>query len=115
MYKIKSNYVKSKIKGMKFNAKNREYIEALMFIERYITHRGFGWNTGYIWAGLKEAYPVEIEAIWTEIDPKGYKRYLKEIEEDEKREKKEDAEFVRKENAEAAQEKRVWKKYGGKL
>ena len=68
-YPIKSNYVKGKIKGLKFTRKNRDYIEALVRIDNLNQGHVFGLATGYMVNGLKEKYPKEWDMIGKELDP----------------------------------------------
>jgi len=109
----KSNFVKEKIKNSSW--KDRDYIEDLMFIEKSITEGIGGWAGNMKLHGLKSRYKKEYHKIFEELDPKGYKKYLKEKTKEEEQEKKEMKEFEKQEKEEEEEEKEDWVKAGGRV
>ncbi|MBU0615712.1 MAG: hypothetical protein KJ601_06470 [Nanoarchaeota archaeon] len=73
MMQMKSNYLKSLVEGKSYSA----HFGNLLFIEYYILGKKHGMGSAYRWHELKDKYPNEIKAIWTELDPKGYERFIK--------------------------------------
>ena len=48
MYKkIKSEFIRNKLKDLKWSEENREYIQDLTFIEKYALGEHWGLHTGY--------------------------------------------------------------------
>ena len=109
----KSEFVKKKIKETSW--KDRKYIEDLIRIERYALGEYGGWTTGYMIVQLKEKYPKEWKIIHQELNPKGYKKTLKEEKEERLKEKREEEKFEKEEAEEEKRDLKEWKKLGGKV
>ena len=111
----KSNYVKNKIKITKW--KDREYIESLLYFEKWVMGEVTG-KLGPGWGFMPKVYesncPEEFKAIYTELNLKGYKKYLKQKKEDKKDEIEENKEFKRQEKEDLKKQKFDWEKAGGK-
>ena len=114
MHKPKSKYVISRIKGKSFgNTRYREYIDDLIKIE-YLLVSGCP-NKSYAMglSVLKDRHPRAFIAIFKEIDPKGYKKWLQ-IEEKEKRQDRKEMErYEKMEEKEEQERKKIWIKLGG--
>lgn len=111
--KIKSKYVKNKIKNLKMTGKNERYIYDLMSIELLILGEYVSTGTGYIAMGMKEKYPKEWDIIGKELNPKHIT--LKQEREKEAKEDKKIAEENKKEEQKKKREsEKTWKLAGGK-
>jgi len=83
--KIKTRYVRSKLKGLDYNEENAEYIQDLMFLERVVSGERINYISGMSYEQKKRKYADEFRDIYTELDSEGYKQYL---ENEEQRERK---------------------------
>ena len=110
MYTARTSYVKDKISGRKFTARNREYIGGLVRLERFviggIPHQ-FAANMCF--SSLKSRYQKDYAAILREIDPTRYTKFLRE--QAQKAKQKVDSET--KLQDELAREKTEWVNAGG--
>ena len=115
MEKIRTQFVKNKLKGLKFTAKNSAYIDSLIYLERGVLGEIRGVNGNVVLHSFQTKYPKEYNAIEMELDPGAYKRRI----EKEKKEKREDKEWDMKAKKEEREylkdEKKWWVKNGGKL
>ncbi|MCK4429578.1 MAG: hypothetical protein KAU95_04325, partial [Candidatus Aenigmarchaeota archaeon] len=109
----KSKFVKKKIKETSW--KDREYIKDLIMIEQYVLVGNLGLTTGYIVGRLKSKYPKEWKIIHQELNPKEYKKTLKEEREERLKEKGEEEKFEKEEAKEERRDLKMWKKLGGKV
>lgn len=111
--KAKSKFVKSMIK--KTNWKNREYIDDLLFIEKWISGKATGMGAGYRWVQFTEnKYPKEIQEIGIELNPKNYKDFCKRQLLEKARMKKDEKKFLKKQKEKEHREREDWNKAGGK-
>lgn len=117
MKKIKTKYIKERIKNLSFrNIEDRKYIKDLLYIERLLSSHPRTWGfAGAMDLGFKkETYPEEYNAIHKELDPKGFEK----VEENEKGFNKEREELRKKlrkgENEELDAFEKEWIKAGGK-
>ena len=80
--KVKSEYVRGKIRGKSVSDEEyRYYIGALTDIERYVLDIPMcECGVKHFWH-LEEKYPEEFKAIFMELNPEDYKRYLRAKEE----------------------------------
>lgn len=113
--KIKSKFIKEQIRKSKW--KDREYIEDLLFLEEAVLYpnRKWGYGGSMHLYGLKQSYRKEYHAIFKELDPKGFKKYVASEKEEREKEKKIKREGKIAEKELLAEEKRDWLKAGGKL
>lgn len=109
--KIKSEFIKNKLKGLTLNEKNREYIDNLIKLERVICGENYGMATTYIRYMGNNRYPVEYEAIYKELRPEVFRR-IKEYEQKEKEKQKIEKQ---REKLEEKQARNSWLKAGGKI
>lgn len=65
--KIKSNYIKTRIKGRRFS--QREYIDDLTKLEHFILDGVRGFASGMYYSDLKYKYEKEWKAIHEELKP----------------------------------------------
>ena len=112
---IKSKFIKNKFKGLKWNEKNKEYIDNLVFIERYVLGKVKGWTTGYSIIRIKEKYQKDFEAIYKELKPKQFKRMKEQEKIIKRKEKKAMEEASQKRRDDAWKDIDVWAKMGGKF
>ncbi len=108
----KSKFVKEKIKKTKF--KDRHHIDNLLFLERSIYEEIHGWAGNVQLHCLKSEYEKEYYKIFEELNPKGFKKYIKGKEKKEEKEKKETEEFERGEREIKREEEEDWHKAGGR-
>lgn len=110
--KIRSDFVKGKLKGFRFNEKNKLYIEDLMRIEKLVSGKTLGLGTGHIRMHLKDKYPQEWEAIRADLAPE--KMSLDEERSKERaEEEKSDKELGEEERKEREESERTWKEMNG--
>jgi hypothetical protein len=113
--KILTNFVRNQVRGRQYN--DREYIDELMDIEMYCI-RGVGSSGDAMnLTRLRKKYPLEYQAIMTELDPEWkndvdesaaeWERWLKD---DEAIRAREDQERLQR----AQQDRRIWQELGGK-
>ncbi|MFH1376072.1 MAG: hypothetical protein ABIH25_00380 [Candidatus Woesearchaeota archaeon] len=114
MKKIKSKFVRNKIKGLKWNEKNADYIRDLMDIELFVFGKYMGIHAGYMQNDLERKYPKEWEAIFNELNP-GSIEFSKKLKEKEREEEREHRKILNEElKKEKIEFKRLWLKCGGK-
>lgn len=113
--KIRSEYLRKKIRGLKWTQQNREYIHDLLRIEQSVLGHNFGWMTGYLVLSLKEKYPKEFEAIYKELSPKDYAKEKMEEQRGRQKELKLEKKQKLKDKNEEEREKKLWVKMGGSL
>ena len=110
MYIARTSYVKDKMSGRKFTARNREYIGGLVRLERFVIDgipQQFSANLCFF--SLKSRYQEDYVAIVREIDPIRYTEHLRE----QAQEAKQKADFEAKLQKELAREKMEWVNAGG--
>lgn len=78
--KIKTRYVRNKLKELEYNEENKQYIQDLMFIERVISGERINYIAGMSYESKKKEYSSEFKEIFTELDPEGYRKYLEDEE-----------------------------------
>lgn len=111
--KIKSKFIKQKIKGRKWEASG--YIDDLIDIEKSALGKlNCGLGTGYRLKDLEEKYPKEWKIIHLEDDPNWYKKKLAYEKKEKGRKKLEHEKLRKKELKELKESKREWLKAGGK-
>ena len=77
---IKTSYVRNKLKGLEYNEENKQYIQDLMFLERVISGEKINYIAGMSYESKKKEYSLEFKEIYTELDSEGYKKYLEDLE-----------------------------------
>ena len=79
MYEIKSNFIKSKIKGKSFTNNNqREYISRLITLEKLVSRDiVLGYMEKRTLDELRERYPKEYFSLLKELKPSDYNFYKK--------------------------------------
>ena len=112
---IKSKFVKNKLKGLKYNKDNKDYIDTLMYLEKYVSGESGGWATSIKIHHLKGQYKTEYESIFSELKPEEFKAQKKKEERAEKRWKDEKVLDERRDKKEEEESKKSWKDMGGKL
>jgi len=112
--KIKSKYIKSKIKNLKRNIRNMAYIHDLMTIEQLILRKYIGITSGYVRKHMQEKYPKEWDTIGQELNP-WFVTIAQEKMKYTKENRKLEEELRKEEQKEAMESKRTWKKVGGKI
>lgn len=113
--KIKSNFIKERIKKTKW--RNRVYIEDLIFLEQIITKRikNLGWLGNMKLYGLKSRYKKEFGIIFKELDPKEWKKYQKKEKIEKNQEKISMIKILKKAEKEFQENKKDWIEAGGRL
>ncbi|MCC7570497.1 hypothetical protein KO465_04075 [Candidatus Micrarchaeota archaeon] len=74
---IESAYLKNKMKKMEFNKKNVETMGELGKLEYWIRNGVGGFGSAMHYNGMKSTYEKEYRELLKELDPKRYKRLLK--------------------------------------
>lgn len=88
MYKgIKSEFVRNKIKGAKWNSKG-QYIADLVALEQFVLKGPQSCNGAMCYESLKREYKQEFKKISNELDPKVWKEHIKRKREQKEYEKK---------------------------
>ena len=114
MYKeAKTKFVKEKLKGMKW--KDREYIEALLNIEKLAQGERFGLVTGYMINGYQEHLAKEWKAIHMELDSKAFLRQIQREKAEKRKETRDQKKFLADEKRELIAKRQDWVKMGGVL
>ena len=111
--KIKSNFVKQKLKETAFE--NRHYIDDLMFLEKSITEGVMGMGSNIKYFTSKSKYKEEYLAILKELKPELYKFEKARIKKDEKEQKMLEEEELEEEKEQERRERIAWQKMGGKI
>lgn len=106
--KIKSQYIKSRIKGLSWE--RHAYINHLIALERFIINCPKTFTGGIYFSGLKSKYHKDFIGILKELKPKAYLDYL----ENEKRLKLEQLKQTRQGRKEEKKLKSEWRKMGGR-
>lgn len=88
---------------------NQDYIEDLMFIERWLSGESHGMGSAYRAHSFEEKYKEEYVAIWKELNLKGYENYLKRMQEEKKEDEKIDKKNKEEEYRNAEESERTWK------
>src|SRR3989338_1394058 len=114
MQEPKSNYVKAKIKGMKFTAKNRKYVHILLDLERWALNGPSGWADAMRSHGVILEYEKDYLEILKELRPDKYKEYLKGKKELDEEDRKLDEWSKKEDMKELHSDKNLWKKFGGR-
>ncbi len=112
MLEPKSNYVKRKIKGLRFTGKNRAYVRKLMGLEILASSETI--LSATLMGGLEMDvhYKKDFIEILKEMSPKKYLEVMKDEEEEQERL----IILKREELKNALEEDRLmWKKFGGRL
>lgn len=107
--KIKSNYVKEKIKGLSYSKKNKKYINDLMKLERSIVEGFKGWAVSLAYHSLKNKYNKDYDLIFKELDPEGYKEWIQEMKIETRNTEKWQKEMLEQEGKEDEVSKFTWK------
>ena len=114
--KIRSNYIKNKIKGKSFKERSSKYFDDLIFIEEWVTGKAWGMGASMNWAQhIRDKYPKEIKEIWTELNPVRYKSYLKQQAKDRKELEQLDKDVEKQDKEELEAMKKQWVQAGGTL
>ena len=113
MYKIRTEFVKNKLKGLELNRKNKEYIENLIKLEQRISGESFGMMTSYINYMGKNSYPKEYKAIYQELNPQGWKDMKAWEKKEREEEKREEAEQKEEDLKDEQDFKKMWAKTDG--
>ncbi|MFH1376135.1 MAG: hypothetical protein ABIH25_00710 [Candidatus Woesearchaeota archaeon] len=111
---VKSKFIKDKIRGLRWNKKNVEYVDNLVFIEDYILDKTAGLGVGYKINSFKNKYKKEYEEIYKELRPKEFKQVKKRKVKERKKEEKENRKFDEDKRKEEEQAKKEWLEMGGK-
>jgi hypothetical protein len=114
VHRIRSEFIKKKIKGKPFQYRHSRYIDSLIFIEMFLTGKIRGMCASYRWAHDRDKYPKEVEAIWKELDPKGYEKHLRDLKKEEEKEKKEQDRFEEELEKEEVAQRKAWIEAGGR-
>ena len=77
--KIKTRYVRDKLKVLEYNKTNANYITDLMFIERVLSGEKINYIAGMVFESNKKKYKIEFKEIYKELDHRGYEKYLEDI------------------------------------
>jgi hypothetical protein len=72
---VKPTCIRQQIAGKSFS--NREYIDDLVRLEDYILERVHSYASALRYRRLRNSHPDEWEKIYSELDPKGFKRVLR--------------------------------------
>ena len=108
---IKSQYVKSRIKGRKFS--QRKYIDDLARLERLITKGPAGWADGVAYHYLRNEYPTEWKAIYKELNSKEFKQIKQREARKREKERKEQEKWEEEEKKEMERKRGEWAGVGG--
>ena len=111
---VKSQFIKDKIKGLKWNEENKEYIENLMLLEKGITENIRQWAFGMHFHQLKSKYNKEYEAIYKELKPKEFEKIKKREVKERKKEEEKDKKSEEEERREEERTRKEWLEMGGK-
>lgn len=101
---IKTKFVREKLA----KTDKMGYIENLMFIERWLSGESHGMGPAYKAHSFKSKYKKEYVAIFKELDPKGYEKYLKREQEEREENNRINKDFVEEERREAEESERTW-------
>ena len=101
-WEIKTNYLKSKIKGQSLDQFN--YVKDLVKLEYFILNPPKNWISGMCFENLKSNYSYDFDQILKELDFNQFQQYL-----DEKKRN------TIKQKSEKELIKMWWVKYGGKV
>ena len=114
MYKPKTKYIISRIKGKSFgNTRHREYIDDLIDIEDILVNGCPNKSYAMTLSVLKERHPRAFKAILKEIDPKRYKKWLQLEEKEKRQDRKEMERYEKMEEKEDQKQKKIWIELGG--
>ena len=120
---VKSKLIKEKIKNASWK-KDRESIGELIFLEKVILDfkktgaYHLGWSGSMAFNAYKNGHKKEYLELLKELDIDQYKyelKWKKQEKKEEAKEKEEDRKDRLREKREIADEKRQWKKMGGRL
>jgi len=107
-YKVKSIYIKNKIKDCSFkNKTTREHIFDLIELEKLFANGCSNSGDAMLSQTLHERYPKEFNIIFEEVDKKGYQKYL------DKQISKDKTLKATPRNWEREDDKNLWIKLGG--
>lgn len=114
-YEIKSEFIKSKIRGRKFSNEHwRGYVKNLVAIERIILEGAHGSAGVAKMLYLQDYYEDSYNKIFKELKPKEFEKYLKEKQEEEEELKRYAKEDELEEKGELELFKKQWLSLGGK-
>ena len=108
---IKSNFIKEKLKRSYWR-KDKDYIDNLIFIEKSFTREIYGLGGNIRLHCLIDEYKKEFNEIFKELNPKGFREYLKR--EKKEKERKENKKWLKEETEQKERDKLDWIKAGGK-
>ncbi|HOI76219.1 MAG TPA: hypothetical protein PLI06_01215 [Methanofastidiosum sp.] len=111
--KIKTRYVRNKLKELEYNEENKQYIQDLMFIERVISGERINYISGMSYESKKSQYKEEFKEIYTELDPEGYKKYLEDEEQRRRKLEESKKEWEQKMEEEEELSKKSWEEVSG--
>jgi len=110
--KIKSKYVLKKLK----ETNDQNYIEDLMFIEKWVTGETGGMGGAYRFHSFwNNRYPQECRAIYKELDPSGYKNRIQEEKKTNKEDKLLSKKLKEQDKREALESQSSWEEMKKKL
>jgi len=111
---VKSEFIKSLIKGTSWNNKGRrKYINELIALERCILDGPRGFASAMRYHSLKRKYRKEWEAIYRELKPEEFERLMQREREEERKRRQEEERRRRKEQEKMERLKREWLEMGG--
>ncbi len=111
----KSKFIKNKIKNLKWNKKNSEYIENLIELEHYILDEPSSMSSSMRYGLLKGKFKKEYLEIYKELKPKELEKINRQKQLELKKEERERHDLELEEKNELAKDKKLWKKFGGKF
>ncbi len=109
---VKSKFIKEKLNKADWK-RDKEYIDDLIYIEKYILGKKFGLGVGYKMKALEGEYPEEYKTIFKELKPEIWEKIQEEREKEEKKEKIEEEKEQKQQKSLAQREKEDWIKAGG--
>ena len=116
MYKVKSKFIKNKIKGHSFKNKNlRQYIDDLIFLEKSITKGINGMAGNWMLFYMKEKYEKDYYQLLKELKPKEYRKYAEKRRKEQIKLKEREKRWKEKEKKELNKKKKLWLSLGGKI
>jgi len=104
--KIRSNYIKTRIKGRGFS--QREYIDDLAKLERFILNGVRGFANGMFYHNLKYKYEKEWKAIHEELKPGEFEKIRKWVEKEQVKADKKEREWRAEQKRELEKARTDW-------
>lgn len=106
-YKIRSKYLKGRVKKLKWTQDNRSYMRKLVLLENAIVDGVTGWSHAVQIHHLRSSYPKEYATMLKELDREGHKEHLKEQAKDVKERRKAER-WCEEEDRREEREERGW-------